>query len=68
MPEAPKPLAALWSAQQLPLMPEFLSRLLLKAQHELDLERLIIFGSRERGDHTPTSDYDLCFVLRSAEG
>ena len=63
-----KPIAATWSALQLPAMPTFLCLMLNKAQLELDVHKVILFGSRARGDNTPTSDYDLCFVLRSNGG
>lgn len=60
--------APLWSALDLPGMPDFLRAIISKARNKLDLERIVIFGSRARGDHTAQSDYDLCFYLRSQRG
>ncbi len=39
-----------------------------KARHDYDVERLILFGSRARGDHTPDSDVDVAVILRGKPG
>jgi len=46
-------------------MPDFLVVLIARAKQVLDLERVVIFGSRARGDHHERSDYDLCFYVSS---
>lgn len=60
--------ATKWSADHLPQLPVFLENLILKAKSDLDLQKLVVFGSRARGDHHPKSDYDLCFYLESSKG
>jgi predicted nucleotidyltransferase len=55
------PLASKWSAKQLPDLPQFLRTLIAKARADLGTDKIVIFGSRARGDHIPQSDYDLCF-------
>ena len=32
------------------------------------LERVVLFGSRARGDHRPDSDYDIAVFIRNPEG
>ncbi len=39
-------------------------RLLLKAQHDGDVLAVFLFGSKARGEATPSSDVDVCLVLR----
>ena len=41
-----------------------LERLLRKAREDRDILAVILFGSAARGDHTPTSDVDVCLVLQ----
>jgi len=41
-----------------------LDRLLRIAQEDRDVLAVILFGSVARGDQTPTSDMDVCLVLR----
>ncbi len=42
-------------------LPQFLQELIRRAQTEIELEEIIVFGSRARGDEKPLSDWDLCF-------
>jgi predicted nucleotidyltransferase len=58
--------AASWSSINLPKLPDFLQAMMTKAQAVLDVERIVVFGSRARGDHTDRSDYDFCFYLTSS--
>src|SRR5262245_65099183 len=37
--------------------------LIERAQHDLDVLGVIVFGSRARGDAGPRSDIDVCLVL-----
>jgi len=41
--------------------PEF-RRFVRRLKRELHAARIILFGSRARGDHRPTSDYDILVV------
>jgi predicted nucleotidyltransferase len=43
-----------------PILAEFLQRI---AGVRPAIERLVLFGSRARGDHRPDSDYDLLVVV-----
>lgn len=43
------------------ILAEFLDRI---AGVRASIERLVLFGSRARGDHRPDSDYDLLVVVR----
>ena len=57
-----------WCSRDLPELPEFLRTLIGKAKDELNLRRIILYGSRARCDHRPTSDYDLAFELMTDDG
>src|SRR5690606_36894761 len=50
-------------SRDLPELPQFLEKLIADARNQLDLRRIILYGSRARCDHRPTSDYDLAFEL-----
>lgn len=60
-----QPAAATWNARDLPAMPRALVELIDAATSRLAVEKIILFGSRARGDNTDRSDYDLCFFLQS---
>ena len=60
--------ASLWNTKNLPNLPRFLRFFIDSARNKLHLDKLILFGSRARGDNTPYSDYDLCLVLISQSG
>ena len=45
----------------LPLSTLSIQRLLHLAVEQLDPERVILFGSRARGDHRVNSDFDIAF-------
>jgi predicted nucleotidyltransferase len=64
----PEPLAAYWTAEDLPAMPRFLRELIAQAQSRLHVSKILVFGSRARRDCRPTSDYDLAFVLENMQG
>lgn len=42
-------------------LPEGIALLLPEGVRRLDPERILLYGSRARGDHRPTSDWDLAF-------
>ena len=65
MSETVLPSASDWDVRHLPNMPRFLTELIAQASVQLDVDKIVVFGSRARCDHRPTSDYDLCFFLRS---
>ncbi len=65
--QASEPLAAYWTAGDLPAMPQFLRELITQAQARLAVTKILVFGSRARGDCRPTSDYDLAFVLEDTQ-
>jgi predicted nucleotidyltransferase len=65
---APEPLAAYWTAEDLPAMPRFLRTLITQAQCRLHVTKILLFGSRARRDCRPTSDYDLAFLLEDTQG
>ena len=65
---SPEPLAAYWTAEDLPAMPRFLRELIAQAQCRLHVSKILVFGSRARRDCRPTSDYDLAFVLENTQG
>lgn len=67
MNESDAPLASMWCAKDLPAMPRFVETLISKAKTELGVEKIVLFGSRARGDHSPRSDYDFCFYNNPAE-
>ncbi len=46
-----------------PMSPE-LQTFLERLERELRPERVILFGSRARGDHRATSDYDMLIVAK----
>ena len=48
-------------AQPSPL-PLSIQRLIDLAKDKLEPKKIILFGSRARGDHRPHSDFDLAFV------
>lgn len=54
--------------ERLSRCPPFLRELVSEAQHQLSLQKVILFGSRARGDARPRSDYDLCFVTIDPPG
>ncbi len=66
--KASEPLAAFWTADDLPALPPFLQTLLEQATTRLHVVQILIFGSRARADCHPTSDYDLAFVLEDGHG
>jgi predicted nucleotidyltransferase len=66
--KAPEPLAAYWTAEDLPAMPRFLRELIAQAKSRLRVTKILVFGSRARRDCCPTSDYDLAFVLEDTQG
>ena len=47
-----------------PILAEFLDRI---GGVRSSVERLVLFGSRARGDHRPDSDYDLLVVVRQRD-
>jgi predicted nucleotidyltransferase len=63
-----EPLAAYWTAEDLPTMPQFLHELIAQAKSRLRVVKILVFGSRARRDCYPTSDYDLAFVLEDTQG
>jgi predicted nucleotidyltransferase len=63
-----EPLAAYWTAADLPAMPRFLRELMAQAKSRLHVSKILVFGSRARQDCRPTSDYDLAFVLEDTQG
>jgi predicted nucleotidyltransferase len=63
-----EPLAAYWGVEDLPAMPRFLQQLIDQATSRLHVSKILIFGSRARGDYRPTSDYDLAFILEDTQG
>ena len=46
-----------------PKMDAVINFVVTLAQKQLHPRTIILFGSRARGDHQPTSDYDLAFEL-----
>ena len=44
-------------------LPQFLKNVLDSAVKALSPTQIILFGSRARGDETPLSDWELCFVF-----
>ncbi len=44
------------------------NRFLSRMEHELQPERVILFGSRARGEHKETSDFDLIVVSSRFRG
>lgn len=63
-----EPLAAYWSAEDLPAMPRFLHELIAQATSKLQVSKIVIFGSRARADCHPMSDYDVAFMLDDSRG
>jgi predicted nucleotidyltransferase len=45
---------------------QMLQRLAARAERDLDVLAVILFGSRARGEATPQSDWDVCLVLEPA--
>src|SRR5690606_4806710 len=45
----------------------FLTDVVSKARDELKVKRVILFGSRARGDHQPRSDVDLAFEFEKSK-
>jgi predicted nucleotidyltransferase len=50
---------------QAPKVSPALSAFLGRLERELRPERVILFGSRARGDHRGTSDYDMLIVAKA---
>jgi predicted nucleotidyltransferase len=65
---ASEPPAAYWNAEDLPSMPRFLRELIDQAKSRLQVSKIMVFGSRARVDCSPTSDYDLAFILEDLQG
>ncbi len=63
-----EPLAAFWTTEDLPALPQFLQELIEQATSRLQVVKILVFGSRARTDCHPTSDYDLAFILEDAHG
>lgn len=57
------PIPAFWSAKDLPAMPDFLKKIIEQASAASAVKKIVLFGSRVRGDFVPRSDYDLCFFI-----
>lgn len=66
--KASEPLAAYWNAEDLPAVPRFLRELIDQAKSRLHISKIMVFGSRARVDCSPTSDYDLAFILEGPQG
>jgi predicted nucleotidyltransferase len=63
-----EPLAAYWNAEDLPAVPRFLQEMIDQATSRLRVSKIMVFGSRARADCSPTSDYDLAFILEDSQG
>jgi predicted nucleotidyltransferase len=46
---------------------KFLNELIVLVLRFIEVKKIILFGSRARGDHTRTSDVDIAFVLEEAQ-
>ena len=57
--------SAVWSAMQSSavVLPNSIRELITYAARELCPDRIVLFGSRARGDALEASDFDLAFVL-----
>jgi predicted nucleotidyltransferase len=46
---------------------KYLEEIVNRLTHEWPVERIILFGSRARGDNRPDSDYDLLVLISDAQ-
>jgi predicted nucleotidyltransferase len=54
-------------AERFSRLPNFLQGIILEAHEKIEIEEVVVFGSRARGDENPLSDWDLCFKFPDAK-